>query len=145
MYGDYGQRKPASIPALTGDILYAPRMSKGDPQIQAVRGFLGKRVFLPMAAVPMALSDCSDLGCLFPVFVGGPVAVFGLYPLMAKLVAPKASYGKRLLGSAAVAVVAGNITMPLWKESQDRRTEAKRRTAREESERRWAAIREQRG
>tara|TARA_R110002060_G_scaffold61118_4_gene70696 strand:- start:293 stop:757 length:465 start_codon:yes stop_codon:yes gene_type:complete len=139
-----GRPAPAQIPAITGDILYAPRMSKGDPQIRAVRGFLGKKVFLPLAAVPMALSDCHDLGCLGPVFVGGPVAVLGLYPLMAKLVAPKASYGKRLLGSAAVAVVAGNIILPLWKESQDRRREAKRRAGREESERRWAALRTQR-
>jgi len=144
----YGARQPKQLPR--GDrfpigrpapIYAQKRTSK---EARAVGGFLGKKVFLPMVAVPMALSDCHDLGCLFPVVVGGPVAVLGLYPLIAKLVAPKASYGKRLLGSAAVAVVAGNIILPLWKESQDRRREAKRRAGREESERRWAAIRAQR-
>jgi len=49
---------------------------------------------------------------LSPLIYGGGLtllSVFAIYPALAKLVAPKASYGKRLAGSTAVAVAAGNL------------------------------------
>jgi len=89
--GTYSESAPPQSPAATAKL------------------WLVENVLEPLGAVPVALSGCSDLDCLAPVFIGAPLAVLGAYPLFAKLVAPDASYGKRLLGSSVVALAVGHV------------------------------------
>ena len=85
------------------------KASYGGPMGEAPMWIVGNVVF-PLGAVPMAMTGCEQVGlCLRTTVIGGAIAVFGVYPALAKLLVPDASYGKRLLVTGAMALAVGHV------------------------------------
>lgn len=102
----------------TGVPVNMGRMGRGPGIEDRVRLIGGKYILWPLLLPPMYVLSVvrptqapGDMDYSPLVYSGGLtlISVFAIYPALAKLVAPKASYGKRLAGSTAVAVAVGNL------------------------------------